>query len=159
MFLRGSLSLFFVLLMVSCDYVGKTTVFSFTKSKIDTLVNYTRVDELPVFPACKNLIDTAKKNRCFINNLYNHFADSLLKHTFAVPVCINETVTVKIHIDSSGKALLSEIQSSDLIKKYIPKLESITKESIESLPLFFPAIKRGIPVSTVFELPIVIKLK
>jgi hypothetical protein len=74
-------------------------------------------------------------------------------------VCINETVTVKIHIDSSGKALLSEIQSSDLIKKYIPKLESITKESIESLPLFFPAIKRGIPVSTVFELPIVIKLK
>lgn len=159
MILRGFLSLFFVLITVSCDYVSENTGLSFTKSKIDTIVNYNKVDELPVFPTCKSLIDTDKKNRCFINNLYNHFVDSLLKHTFGVPECVNETVLVKIRIDANGKAELNEIKSSDLIKKYIPKLESIIKESIENLPTFFPAIKRGIPVSTIFELPIVIKLK
>jgi len=127
---------------------------------MDTIVNYNKVDELPVFPICKHLIDTDKKNRCFINNLYNHFAESLLKHTYDVPKYVNETVLVKIKINYNGEAELSEIRSSELIKEYIPKLDSIINERIESLPIFVPsAIKRGIPVSTVFELPIVIKLK
>ncbi len=159
MILRVFFSLLIVLTLVSCDFSAKRIGFSFMKTEIDTLINYTKVDELPVFPECKNLIDTDKKNRCFINHLYNHFADSLLKHTFGVSGYVDETVIVRIKIDARGNASLDGIQSSDLIKRDIPKLDSIINESIATLPIFFPAIKTAIPVSTVFELPIVVKLK
>lgn len=143
----------------SCDFLKKNTGLNLSKFSIDTIVDYNKVDEFPVFPNCKSLIDTDKKNRCFINNLYNHFSNDLLKETFGVPECTNETVLVKILIDAKGKSSLVSIESSDLIANAIPRLNQILESSVQSVPDLFPATKQGIPVSTIFELPIVIKIK
>ena len=38
-------------------------------------------------------------------------------------------------------------------------LKDILKKSVEELPAIYPAIKRGIPVTTVYKLPIRIAVK
>jgi len=158
MIFRFVLFLCLVLQMISCDFIEKSAGLRFASHTLDTIVNFNKVDEFPVFPDCNNLIDTATKNRCFINNIYNHLSKDLLEETFGVPDCIDEKVIVKIKITSSGVAILESIESSDLIKSSIPKLEAILTKSVHSLPKLFPALKRGIPVTTVFNLPVVVKL-
>jgi hypothetical protein len=51
------------------------------------------------------------------------------------------------------------IESSHKVKEAIPTLENRIQETVVSLPKLFPALKRGIPVQTVFELPIVLELQ
>tara|TARA_B100000809_G_C15139454_1_gene532377 strand:- start:6758 stop:7237 length:480 start_codon:yes stop_codon:yes gene_type:complete len=159
MFLRIIFSCFFISLCISCEFLVKIKENTFSSKELDTVIDYTKVDVLPTFPICDSIMDVTQKNRCFINNLYVHFSQELLKHTFDVPGSINETVTVKLKIDANGKANLVAIESSPEVKMTIPLLDSIIAESVGMLPILFPALKRGIPVATIYELPIVIKLK
>ena len=157
--LRILFGFFITIAMSSCEFIQSSKGKLFSSQAVDTIVDYHKVDEYPQFPVCKDLLDIDKKNRCFINNLYNHFADDLLKETFGVPECTNEVVTVKLLFDAEGKTSLVSIESSELVQNAIPELETIIKNSVSSLPVLRGALKRSIPVSTVFELPIVIKIK
>lgn len=159
MILRILFVFFITIAISSCEFIQNSTGSLFSIQSIDTIVDYKKVDEYPEFPICKDLLDVDKKNRCFVNNLYEHLADDLLKETFGVPECTDEIVTVKLLFNAEGKTSLLSIESSDLVKNAIPELENIIKKSVGSLPVLRAALKRSIPVSTVFELPIVIKMK
>jgi hypothetical protein len=62
-------------------------------------------------------------------------------------------------INSKGKIILETIESSQNMKIQLPKLDSILRLSIARVPNMYPAIKRGIPVTTKYRLPILIQLK
>ena len=62
-------------------------------------------------------------------------------------------------INSEGKVVLEEIQSSQNCKRQLPELDSLLFLSIQNLPVIYPAIKRGIPITTKYRLPIIIELK
>lgn len=159
MFLRILTSLFFISICFSCDFFEKIKGHAFSSNELDTIIDYSKVDVLPTFPICDSIVEVDVKNRCFINTLYSHFSKELLAHTFDVPKPIHETVTVKLKIDAQGKAELVSITSSPQVNDAIPMLNKIIGESVEKLPGLFPALKRGIPVATVYELPIVIQLQ
>ncbi len=126
---------------------------------LDTIIDYNKVDVLPSFTFCDSIMDVDKKNRCFKNNLYKHLSSFMLSHTFEVSDGINETVAVKLMIDNKGMATLVSIKSSAIVKQQLPMLDSLINESIRTLPKFSPAQKKGIPVPTVYEIPIVIKIE
>lgn len=159
MIVRLILSFCFLIFCASCEFLEKKLPAQFGTDTIDTIVNYTRVDQHPVFPKCKDLINTDEKNRCFINQLYNHIAQDLLKDTYGVSNCVNETIIVNVKIDADGSCQFLKIESSDQVQYLIPRLEKEVKKSIARLPELLPAIKRGIPVSTVYQIPVVVKLK
>lgn len=152
-------SLLVISLCFSCEFLEKLNESGFSTTKMDTVIDYTRVDVLPSFKICDSLLEIPDKNRCFVNNLYNHFSKELLAHTFNLPESVYERVIVHIRINAKGNATLVSIDSSELIKNTIPTLDQIIKDSIDKLPMLYPALKRGIPVATVYELPIVINLK
>jgi hypothetical protein len=68
-------------------------------------------------------------------------------------------VYVDLLINSKGKIILETIESSQNMKILLPKLDSILRLSIDRVPNMYPAIKRGIPVTTKYRLPILIQLK
>ena len=86
-----------------------------------------------------------------------HIYASLKEFQLSVKDSINDTILVKLKIDSFGKTTLSNIQKSDKISQLIPEFDSIVKVSLQNLPTLQPAIIRAIPVSTEFTLPIVLK--
>lgn len=151
------LAFFFCLFCgVSCSY------FSSDAKKqtqlLDTIVDFTKVDVSPSFTICDSLIDD-EKTACFRKEIHNRFAEELLKHPIKITDSINEVVTVFLLIDAKGKVSLKNIQSSEVIQKEIPMLDSLLIVSVNNLPVLQPAIKRGIPVATQYQLPIKIQLK
>ena len=152
-------SLVLISLCFSCEKFGGIKQSKSLTTGIDTIIDYSKVDVLPSFSICDSILEISQKNRCFINSLYTHFSSDLLAHTFDVSMDIDEMVSVKLEISKNGNASLVSIESSDQVKKMIPQLNDVILESVKKLPTLYPALKQGIPVTTVYELPIVIKLK
>lgn len=158
MYLRILVFLLLLPFCFSCEFIENQKEEVFSLKKIDTVIDFTKVDVLPSFSICDSILEVAEKNRCFINNLHTQFSENLLMHTFDVPDSINEIVIVQLKIDAKGGAVLISIQSSEMVKKVIPSLDEIITKSVYELPILFPALKRGIPVATEYKIPIVIKL-
>lgn len=157
MFLRFFSFFLMLLLITSCDK------FSFSKKQIlqelDTIVNFSSVDTSPSFKVCVAIIDKQKKAHCFRSTIHQKIGEGLLKHEFMIKDVISEMVYVDLLISSNGQIILAAVESSENIKQQLPKLDSILTVSIAEIPSIYPAIKRGIPVSTKYRLPIVIELK
>ena len=141
----------------SCNY------FSFEKNKnvetIDMDLDYSSVDVSPSFRVCDSLIEKDKKDTCFRTTLRQEIFSSLAKQSIQVPQSVDETIEVAITIQSDKEVKLTSIKSSDSLMAIVPSLKAILKKSVEELPAVYPAIKRGIPVTTVYKLPIRIAVK
>jgi len=157
MFLRIFSFLLLFLLITSCDK------FSFSKRNnsqvLDTIVNFSSVDTSPSFKVCDSIIEKQKKSDCFRATIHQEIGAELKQHQFVIRDSISEIVYVVLRINSEGTIFLEEIASSIAIKNQLPELDSILKVSITKIPKMYPAIKRGIPVTTKYRLPIKIQLK
>ena len=155
--MRFLIFLLIVFTFSSCDY------FSFKKNKhqekINMDIDYGSVDSSPSFKVCDSLIDKEKKTFCFETTLRNNIFSSLAKNSIKVKKEINETIVVSIIIQSDKNVKVSSIKISENLSEQIPNLKEMIEKSIEGLPEIYPAIKRGIPVTTAYKLPINIKLE
>ena len=152
---RTFIVLFCGFLLTSCEFFKKK---EFTPTVvIDTIVDYNSVDVFPLFPTCDSIPSQEKQKICSQIKLSEHIYASLLDFEIVTSKVINDTILVKINIDKKGKTSLTGLQSSESIKVQIPKLDSLVLSGINSLPLLKPAIKRGMPVTTEFTLPIVVR--
>ncbi len=157
MFLR---LLTFLLMIVFCTSCDKLSFSKNTqKSTLDTIVDYSSVDTFPSFKECDSIIDKNQKSTCFRNTIHQKIGEELQKNTFTIKDSIDEVIYVDLLINSNGIFSLDSIQSSLKIKTEIPSIDSVIKASIKKLPKIFPANKRGIPVTTKYQLPIRIQLK
>lgn len=146
--------LFFI---TSCDKIALTS--DSTIQGLDTIVDFTSVDTYPSFKNCDSIIEKTKKQNCFRTTIHNKIGEELQKHTFIIEDSINETVLVDLLIDKNGVINYQSIQASNSLKKELPKFDSIVQTSVNKLSKVYPAIKRGIPVTTRYQLPIKIQLK
>jgi hypothetical protein len=160
MFLRVFSFLILIVFFTSCD---KFSYKKYSKRSaeltLDTIIDFSSVDISPSFKICDSLIDKQQKSDCFRNTIHQKIGAELKKHTFTIQDSINELVQVNLLINTKGKVVLETISSSENIKKQLPKLDSILALSITKLTAVYPAIKRGIPVTTKYKLPIRIQLK
>ena len=157
MFLRIFTFIILLFFITSCDKM------SFLKSEkiqaLDTIVNFSSVDTSPSFKECDSIIDKHQKSNCFRTTIHQKIGAELQKHQFVIKDSIAEIVYVVLRINSEGTIFLEAIESPEAIRKQLPKLDSILKVSITKIPKMYPAIKRGIPVTTKYRLPIKIQLK
>ena len=157
MFLRFFTFLIVVVFCTSCDKL------SFPRNKdlqvLDTIVDFTSVDFSPSFKACDSLIDKTKKADCFRNTIHQKIGAELQKHSLIIKDSIDEVVFVDILISSKGEVIFQEITSTENLKQQLPQLDSLLQQSVQKLTNIYPAIKRGIPVTTKYRLPIRILLK
>ena len=155
--MRFLLILLVILTFSSCDY------FSFQKNKngekLNMEVDYTSVDSSPSFKVCDSIIDKTKKTTCFRTTIRQEIAKSLASYSVKVKKSVDETIIVTIIIQSNKQVKLSTIKASYSLLLQIPNLKEMIEKSIADLPDVYPAIKRSIPVTTAYKLPIRITLK
>jgi len=144
------------LFLVSCSYFENKSN-SKAIQEVDTIVDFNTVDAFPLFPNCKDIPSREKQQICFQLEISQHIYASLKQYKLNAKEVINDTVLVKLKVDALGKTSLSTIQISDKTKELLPKFDSILKVSLQNLPILQPAIKRDIPVTTEFTLPIIFK--
>jgi len=126
---------------------------------LDTIVNFSSVDTSPSFKVCDSIIDKQKKTNCFRTTIHQKIGAELQKHQFVIRDSISEIVYVDLLINSKGKIILEAMDSSEEIKIKLPKLDSVLRISVDKIPNVYAAIKRGIPVTTKYRLPIKIQIK
>jgi hypothetical protein len=143
---------------ISCEFVSKKNAINRSAQVIDTMIDVKRVDVFPSFKTCDTLLAVPLKNSCFTKELHKHLTASLLLHTFTVSKSIDEVVRIQLKIDNQGRCELMQIISSKKVQKMLPELDNVIRESVERLPTLFPALKRGIPVTSIYEIPIVVKI-
>lgn len=150
---------FLILLMfcISCEN------FPFSKKQqkpvSDTIINFNEVDFSPSFKICDSIIEKEAKSVCFRTAIHQKIGEELQKQVFMIQDSIDEIVNVSLIIDSKGKIQFEKMDASEIIKNQLPKLDILIQESIQKIPAIYPAIKRGIPVTTKYTLPIRIQLK
>ena len=147
---------FCLFLLTSCSYFEKRSERE-PIPEIDTIVDFHTVDDFPLFPNCKDIPSREKQRICFQLELSQHIYAALKKHEFNTDFEIADTAIVTLLIDDKGLTSVRNIQLSEKTREYLPQFDSVVKLSLKSLPLIQPAIKRAIPVSTEFVLPIILK--
>ena len=150
------LLIFCSLLQISCSYF---TVNSNKEAipKIDTIVDFNTVDAFPLFPNCKDIPSRKKQEICFQLEMSQYVYATLSKLQLNANEVVNDTILVKLQVNALGKTSLKSLNIANKTKKLLPEFDSLLKISIAKLPKLSPAIKRNMPVTTEFTLPIILK--
>lgn len=144
--------------MNSCDFfqMEKRTNSDYILEEELHTINWQEVDTYPVLFECKEAVD-ARSLDCFTKALHNKILygmqqyaqenamDTTIKLHSLITIHADKSIRFSIDADSST---LRRIASIKLLKNYIQK-------GLDSLTIVEPAFKRGIPVTTEFELPII----
>ena len=144
------------LVIISCNYFDNKS-FKEAIQEVDTIVDFNTVDAFPLFPNCQDIPAREKQEICFQLEMAQHIYASLKEYQFNAKDIMSDTVLIKLKVDRAGKTSLSSIRISNETTQLLPKFDSIVKVCLHNLPDLMPAIKRDMPVSTEFTLPIILK--
>ena len=148
-----------VLMLASCEYFNmkKTSTEPILKDDLYTF-NWDDVDEYPSFALCDTLETETERKVCFQNTLVNQITNFLQKETIVVTQDINDTIVLKFQVNRLGDLQLIRADIDCLTIEEIPNIEKLLNQSLDALPEIFAAIKRNQPVTTEFDLPIIINV-
>lgn len=120
-------------------------------------INWNEVDTYPLFPDCDESESKSNQQRCFETTLHNHLNELITKQELVSSVLIEDTLLIHLSISKNSEFIITKISGDSLTFDTFPELQNQLYESMTSLPKIEPALKRGVPVNTMFVLPLVIK--
>lgn len=122
-------------------------------------INFNEVDRYPLFDNCDEMMDKAGQLDCFQNTLLTQYTETLADFEFQFVSDINTSIYVDFMVDYKGEISVLEVQRNEDIESQIPEFRSIITQSLKGLPPLSPALKRGVPVSSKFRIPIIVNSK
>ena len=145
--------LFIIFLIIGCKYNPEKSNYS------PPDVNWTSSDEMPSFEVCNDLVNEIERKSCFNTKIINLIYSNLSFEKIRVNNKINDTLIISLLINEKGKISLIGIKNEDKLVNKIPELKTLIGNSLEKIPSLYPATKTnmGIPVSSKFSLPLIIK--
>lgn len=158
--MRKFLAILLLCACFSCD------LFESKEKKTQKLVNqemqtidWNDVDNYPLFENCDESTSKTSQRECFETELLSHFSATLQEFEFVIEPGMDTTVFVDFLIDHEGKITVVQIEKDNDINEVMPEFDGIVSQSLRNLPPLAPALKRGIPVSAKFRIPIVLNSK
>ncbi|MFV8226419.1 hypothetical protein [Christiangramia aquimixticola] len=155
--MNKALLLVFILILTSCNFETKKISSEEVLEQESRSLNWKEVDEYPAFENCKNKTGLAEAKNCFENQVATTIYTFLANQQPVVTESIHDTIFLYLEITKEGKPQIESMTIDTTITRQLPEIEQWLKQSIDSLPKIYPANKRGIPVSTMFKMPVVVK--
>ena len=151
--------LLILLFATSCNYFEKKKVYpeDLLEEELQTF-NWNEVDTYPTFSGCDAIKAKEDIKICFQNTLTSNVNTFLSEQNLVVSNDVNDTIIMKIKIDKSGFLAVQSITIQTETIQEIPKIDSLLRQSLKSVPKIYPAIKRGQQVTTAFELPVIVRI-
>jgi hypothetical protein len=122
-------------------------------------IDWNTVDSYPLFLECDENATKEVQRRCFEQQLTTHFGETLNEFEFTVDSDQNAIVEVIFVIDTEGRISVLDIHKDASILKQMPEFDGLITQSLKNMPAIAPALKRGVPVSTKYKIPIVLNTK
>ncbi|MUU78696.1 hypothetical protein [Winogradskyella endarachnes] len=151
--------LLILLFATSCNYFEKKKVTpeDILEEELQTF-NWNDVDTYPTFTSCETITAKEESKICFQNTLIAGVNSYLEAQKIVVANDVFDTIKMNIVIDKQGVLEVDSIIAHPETLREIPQIDSLLRESLKSIPKIFPAIKRGQQVTTVFELPVIVRI-
>jgi hypothetical protein len=144
----------------SCDFISPSKTTLRNTTLLDTVIDYNDVDVYPLFLDCNNCDSSEKQNLCFEMELLRRLQKITSKNSLGASNAVSDTIMVDILVNTEGKISIVSIQKNPNIEQQVPELDSLLFKSFALLPSTVqPSLKRGIPVNSMFTLPILISTK
>ena len=145
--------LFLLFLIVGCNYNPNNSTYKAPE------VKWTTKDEHPSIDKCDEYEIEIDRINCFNSKLINLIYSNINLGDILVSKKLNDTVFLSLLVDEHGKLSLLNIENKKSITNEIPNIDLIIKNSLNNIPSLYPATKTnfGIPVSTKFQLPLILK--
>lgn len=142
----------------SCQYFNteKISADTFYEEEIKT-IDLSEVDMYPTFQECESTLDKKDKQLCFENELTARIAQSLSRESLKAIHTLQDTIWVDFSISETARIEVTSVKVDSVIQLEFPKLKKSITQKIDSIVLRAPAYKRGIPVRTTFNLPIIFR--
>jgi hypothetical protein len=154
------IALILILLFVaSCSHFEKQKVHSedLLEEELKTF-NWNEVDTYPTFSSCDSITKKEDSKLCFQNTLVESVNRFLEGQKLVVVGDVNDTIKLRLIIDNKGLLEINQIDLNPETEYQIPEIDSLLRQSLKEIPKIYPAIKRGQQVTTVFELPVIVKI-
>ena len=150
--------LLILLLATSCQFfeTDKISSDTFYEEEIKT-IDWDQVDRYPAFSNCEQFSEKEEQKKCFETTLSSYVHEFVAGKNLVTQSDLNSTIQMNFTISNLGEISNLSIVMDSTIQKKIPRLKEWLTHSIDSLPKLLPAYKRGIPVETKFQLPVLIE--
>lgn len=160
MFFRLVILISIIMVTYSCDFISPSKTTLRNTTLLDTVIDYNDVDVYPLFLDCNNCDSSEKQNLCFEMELLRRLQKITSKISLGASKAVSDTIMVDILVNTEGKISIVSIQKNPNIEQQVPELDSLLFKSFALLPSTVqPSLKRGIPVNSMFTLPILISTK
>lgn len=147
-----------VLLFSSCKYFDNQV-----PQKEDLLqkelqsINWKHVDEFPSIDQCDSISDKDGRRQCFIDYLIENIQQRISVDTLALRYPEIDTIKVKITVFPDSTVTFDPDSSKQSHEPHI--IDSIIRARLREFPKVNPALKRGIPVTTQFIVPVILNIE
>jgi len=160
MFIRLIIFISIIMVTNSCDFISPKKTTLINTELANSTIDFNDVDVYPLFMDCNNCDTSEKQNLCFEVELIRRLQKLTSKTVLDASGKVNDTVLVDILVNNQGKISIVKIHKNEIVAEQIPELDSLLYKSIASLPAAVqPSLKRGIPVNSMFKLPILVSVK
>ncbi len=119
-------------------------------------IDWNDVDQYPLFEDCDETAAKQAQRECFQGVMSGYFSEALDDLQFQVDTDINDTMYVDFVVDEHGFISVVNVQENANILNKISDFNTKVSERLNDLTTVAPALKRGIPVSLRFRLPVVL---
>lgn len=147
------------IVLTSCQYIDrKVPSGDELLDKELQAINWNEVDAWPSISNCDSILNEDEKKNCFLNFLSEEIRTRIESDTIKVAYSTIDTVEVRVVImPDSTVQFQSKFTDKDSETRDL--LDSVLTQRFTDFPKVNPAIKRGVPVKTQFELPIVLNVE
>ena len=143
--------------LIACNFETKKISSEEVLEQETRSLNWKEVDEYPAFEDCQNLTNLTEAKNCFERKVSSTIYSFLSSQQPVVTESINDTLFIYLEITKEGRAQIDSMRVDTTITNQLPEIRNWVRQSLDSLPKIYPASKRGIPVSTVFKMPVVVR--
>ncbi len=158
--MRMIFKLFLVFVCMSCS------LFESKEAKTQKLVeqelyhiNWSDVDDYPLFNECDETVSKKLQRVCFENRLLAFLSADLQNFQLVSDTKIKDVVFLDFKINNEGEITVLKIENTTVLGDQKTAFEATITNSLNNLPHIEPALKRGIPVSAKFRIPIFLNSK
>lgn len=150
---NGWLFVFFIIMTTACNFTPKEVPNAQEMLRRELhAIDWDRVDQYPTYASCDTISDSEGRVICFFE-LFSSEVFEILKKDSIVKISTIDSVLFSVTINTESDVFFETVAINE---KLLPKfmMDSIMQKNQERLTKIYPANKRGVPVTTQFQLKV-----
>ncbi|MFZ9674213.1 MAG: hypothetical protein ACO3A1_07990 [Flavobacteriaceae bacterium] len=155
--MQKSALLFLVFLLASCQWFApKEALKQDILSQDRQTVDWKQVDRYPVFDGCGEEMSQTELLACFTESLSDQLSVVLKQSTTSHSLSSSDTLWGIVRVTAQGHVFMDSLSTPSVaIQDSLPLWQSRFNQVFEKMPVVAPALKRGVPVGSLYRLPMV----